>query len=111
MNPSDWSARIATYQIVQEEMRESPNMWIQPRRIQDHPESFVHNEIEYSIINARWAHPRSSVILRNCLENATLCLIIDTTWTALREYATAIAGAISKIPQFHSQYFWPSKRL
>jgi hypothetical protein len=70
-------------------------LWLKPRWSSDRLESFLDRDTEFSIVNGCWVHSSSAVILRNSEANMICCLMMDTTWSIMRQYVTAIMVAVS----------------
>jgi hypothetical protein len=84
-----------TYETFKAEMGGTLRLWLKPRWEHDHLEKFVDGGIDYSIISGCWVHERAASILRHRDANQIDCLMLDTTWSVMREYVTAILVAVS----------------
>jgi hypothetical protein len=71
-------------------------MWLRPRWARDHLELFIDDGVEYSIINGCWVNSHALGVLQNREENLIWCIMLDTTWSVLRQYVTAIMIAVSR---------------
>jgi hypothetical protein len=70
-------------------------IWLSPRWSRDHLEPFQDHAVDYSILSGCWVHPAAADILRNRDVNCLDCLMLDTTWSVLRQYVTAFPVVIS----------------
>jgi hypothetical protein len=65
-------------------------IWLKPRWRHGHLEPFINDGAEYSIINGCWVHPHASRILENPEDNRICCIMMDATWSVIRECVTSI---------------------
>jgi hypothetical protein len=87
-------AVVPSYESFQSNHGGFLKLWLKERWRHDHLELFIDDGIEYSIINGCWLHPHAAGILQG--GNHISCIMLDTTWSVLREYATAILVGISR---------------
>jgi hypothetical protein len=71
-------------------------LWLKPRWSHDYLELLVDDEGEFSIINGCSVDRRAPSILQNRDQNRISCVMLDTTWTFLGQYVTAILVAVSR---------------
>jgi hypothetical protein len=71
-------------------------LWLKPRWRHDHLDLFIDEDGEFSIVHGCWIDRRAPSILQNRAENRISCIMLDTTWSVLRQYVTAIMVAVSR---------------
>jgi hypothetical protein len=71
-------------------------LWLKRHWKRDHLDMLMREGIAHSIVSGCWIDSRASSILANGPGNRVSCRMIDTTWTILRRYVTAIFLAVSR---------------
>jgi hypothetical protein len=71
-------------------------LFLEARHPHDKMESWVSGGIEYSIMGGIYVHPAASSIIRHKEDNRMAGVMMDTTWTVMRLYVTAILVGISR---------------
>jgi hypothetical protein len=84
-----------SYWHFQEKAGGALKLWIHPRWSRDHFQLFKDHNTKYSIIGGCWAHPLAAPILRNRELNRIACVMMDTTWSVMKDYVTAFLVGVS----------------
>jgi hypothetical protein len=84
-----------TFETFQSELGGLLKMWVKPRWDSDQLEEFTSDDVSYSIISGCWVHPLAASILQNREQNHICCLMMDTTWSIMRQYVTAFCIAVA----------------
>jgi hypothetical protein len=95
IHPSIETVRPDCFQTFEHGLGGFMKLWVKPHWERDELETIFHEGVDYSIISGCWVHPLAASILRNREANHICCLMMDTTWSIMRQYVTAICIAVA----------------
>jgi hypothetical protein len=96
MSPLADQMPTTAYQNSQKNIGEFLKAWLKSRWLHGHLELLIRDGAEYSIIGGYWVHPHAPGIRQNPEESRISCIMIDVTWSVIREAVTAMLVAVSK---------------
>jgi hypothetical protein len=95
INARDPVLRFEPRHIIETQIKGTLKLWVKQRWMNDQLEMIVHEGSSFSIVHGCWIHPNAPGILRQHEINKICCLMMDTTWSIMRQYVTAILIGIS----------------